>query len=171
MKFLASAGLLCLFLKGLAEAILFFEPQYPEFCYLSTNLKDVSIHATKLELIKIISDIQSEDLLKKIWQFLNDQEPIKKTSALTKEETELLLKINDGLPEEIQLRYKDLLTKLSKESISEKEHEELLKLIPVIEAKNAERFQYLFQLAQLWHLSVDEVMDRLGITPPSTIHA
>ena len=135
----------------------------------------MNMQSTKLELIKLIADIQSEELLDRVRLFLKEVESEMKASdkppALSKEETELLLKINEGLPEEVQLRYNELLVKQSEETITEAEHMELVQLIPRVEAKSAERMRYLIQLAQLWNTSVDEVMERLGIKPPPVIHA
>lgn len=133
------------------------------------------MQSDKLELIKLIADIQSEELLEKAKQFLkeleNEMKTLNKPPALSKKETELLLKINEGLPEDIQLRYNELLAKLSEETATEAEHQELLQLLPQVEAKSVERLKYLVQLAQLWNTTVDEVMDRLGIKPPPVIHA
>lgn len=133
------------------------------------------MQSAKLELIKMIADIQNEELVDRIRQFLKEIEKemgaSAKATSLSREETELLLKINEGLPEKVQLMYKELLHKLTQETITEPEHQELLQLIPQMEAKSAERLKYLVQLAQLWNTSVDEVMDRLGIKPPPVIHA
>ncbi len=82
----------------------------------------------------------------------------------------LLLKINEGLPEEVQLRYNELLIKQSKEMITEAEHEELMQLAPQVEAKSVERMKHLVELAQLWQTTVDEVMKRLELKPPPVIH-
>lgn len=132
----------------------------------------MSIQATKLELIKIITDIQSEELLERLKLFLQETgEPTgKKAPVLTEAESRLLLKINEGLLEEVQLRYHELTTKSVEETLTEEEHQELLGLIPQVEAKSAERLKYLIELATLWKVSVDEVMARLGITPPPVIH-
>lgn len=127
------------------------------------------MQSAKLELIKMIADIQSEELLDKIRQFLKETETSPLTPSLSREETGLLLKINEGLPEEVQLRYNELLAKLTSETITEPERQELLELPPRVEAKNAERLQYLVELAQLWSTTVDEAMDRLGIKPPPII--
>ena len=135
----------------------------------------MNMQSTKLELIKLIADIQSEELLERIRLFLSEVENEVKASdqppALSKEETELLLKINEGLPEEVQLRYNELLIRQAEERINETEHKELMELVPRIEAKSAERMKYLLQLAKLWGTSVDQVMERLGIKPPPVIHA
>ena len=129
----------------------------------------MNMQSAKLELIKMIADIQSEELLDKIRQFLKETETSPLTPSLSREETGLLLKINEGRPEEVRLRYNELLAKLTSETITEPERQELLELPPRVEAKNAERLQYLVELAQLWSTTVDEAMDRLGIKPPPII--
>lgn len=132
----------------------------------------MSIQRTKLELIKMIMNIQSEELLERLKLFLQQTggPTDKEAPVLTEAESRLLLKINEDLPEEVQIRYHELTTKSVEETLTEEEHQELLGLIPQVEAKSAERLKYLIELAALWKVSVDEVMDRLGITPPPVIH-
>ncbi len=93
----------------------------------------------------------------------------KKSAHLPKREAELIRKINEGLPDEIQRRYRILLSKAQEETLTEEEHEEMLELVPVVESKDAERLEYLVELAQVRGSSVDEVMKQLGITPPSHV--
>lgn len=90
---------------------------------------------------------------------------------LSEEEEQFLVKINDGLPEQVQLRYNELLSKQAEETITEAEHEELMRSAPQAEAKTVERMKHLIELARLWQTTVDEVMERLGIKPPPVIHA
>ncbi len=75
------------------------------------------------------------------------------------------------MPEEIQIRYQQLREKLIAEQITEIEHKELLQLTPLVEAKAVERLAHMSELAKLWKTTVDEVMNRLDIKPPSPIHA
>ncbi len=132
----------------------------------------MNMQSTKLELIKMIADIQSESLLERIRQFLQEIEREEKSPvpSLSREEAELLVKINEGLPEDAQLRHNELLAKSADETLTESEHRELLRLNAKAEAQSAERLTYLLQLAALWDTSVDEVMERLGIQPPEVIH-
>ncbi len=95
----------------------------------------------------------------------------KKAPSLSKKETELLKKINEGLPEKFQSRYVGLLTKSVNETLTDKEHKEALQMIPIIEKHRVDRLKHLIDLAAIWDTTVDEVMKRLGITPPPTIHA
>lgn len=90
----------------------------------------------------------------------------KKASSLTERETFLFQEINKGLPPKIQQRYRELLKKLEGQIISEAEHQELTSLIPMIEAKDAERLKYLIELAQIRNVSIDGLMESLGIKYP-----
>lgn len=134
----------------------------------------MNAQAVKLELIKQIADIQNEQVLEQLSALLKraGKEGGKPNMppALSAAESELLFKINEGLPHDLQLRYAELTIKAATEDLLDTEHEELLKLIPLVEAKAVERLEYLIQLAGLWNISVDEVMTKLGIHPPSFVY-
>jgi len=87
----------------------------------------------------------------------------RRAPSLPKDETELLQQINRGLPADIRQRYDALNAKLHDGTITPKEHEELLTLIDRIELADAERMQLLVALAQLRGVSVDTLMEQLGI--------
>lgn len=83
--------------------------------------------------------------------------------SLPKDETELLQQINCGLPADIRQRYDALNTKLHDETITPEEHAELLTLIDRLELADVERMQRLVALAQIRGVSVDTLMEQLGI--------
>ena len=87
----------------------------------------------------------------------------RRAPSLPKDETELLQQINRGLPADIRQRYDALNAKLHDDTITSEEHEELLTLIDRIELADAERMQRLIALAQLRGVSVDTLMEQLGI--------
>ena len=62
---------------------------------------------------------------------------------MKREETELLLKINQGLPLETQKRFNELVTKRQAETLTSDEHQELLHLTEQIENSDAERVKCL----------------------------
>ena len=80
-------------------------------------------------------------------------------------ELELLQKINQALPEEIQQKYNDLSAKMRSQSITPEEHQDLLKLIDVVEQADSDRLQHLMQLSQLRNISLTELMQQLQIHP------
>ena len=83
--------------------------------------------------------------------------------SLPKDETELLQQINRGLPADIRQRYDALNAKLHDETITPEGHEELLTLIDRLELADAERMQRLVALAQIRGVSVDTLMEQLGM--------
>lgn len=87
--------------------------------------------------------------------------------SLPQTEAELLLKINQGLPLEVQKRYDELVAKRRAESLTPDEYDELLRLTDQIENLEARRIEYLAELARLRQTSLTELMEDLGIRPPA----
>lgn len=87
----------------------------------------------------------------------------RRAPALPKPEAELMQNINQGLPADQWQRYEQLNDKLHEETITSEEHVELLKLIDQIELADAERMRLLLELAQLRCLTVETLMDQLGL--------
>jgi len=87
----------------------------------------------------------------------------RRAPSLPKDETELLQQINHGMPADMRQRYDALNAKLHDETITPEEHEELLTLIDRLELADAERMQRLVALAQIRGVSVDTLMEQLGI--------
>jgi hypothetical protein len=85
-------------------------------------------------------------------------------------EIELLQKINQTLPEELQERYKNLSTKMRSGIITTDEHQDLLNLIEIVEQNNGDRLKYLIQLSQLRNISLAMLMEQLQIRPPQPVH-
>lgn len=88
-----------------------------------------------------------------------------KVLRLSKKETELFLKINRTLPEDKQQRYDELKEKRFEETLTKKEHAELLRLIVDIEQIWVERLQGVIDLAKLRKISPREMMKQLGVDP------
>lgn len=84
---------------------------------------------------------------------------------LPQRETELLMKINRGLPNEVSRRYRELIGKRRSASLTSEEHQELLSLTQTAEDLEAERLGYLSELARLRHSSLPRLMEELGIRP------
>ncbi|MEA5620578.1 STAS/SEC14 domain-containing protein [Cronbergia sp. UHCC 0137] len=87
--------------------------------------------------------------------------------SLSQDETQLLLKINQGLPPATQQRYQYLIEQREAETLTESEYRELLELTEVAEAQQAQRLQDLAQLAQLRQTSLSALVEQLGIQPNS----
>jgi hypothetical protein len=87
--------------------------------------------------------------------------------SLSKQEAEILEKINQVLPPDTQRRYNELTEKRQAETLTREEQQELLVLIEHIELADAERAQALIRLAQLRNVSVTALMSTLNIHPPA----
>jgi len=82
-------------------------------------------------------------------------------------ELELLQKINQALPAEMQQKYNNLSAKMRSQTITPEEHQDLLKLIDVVEKADGDRLQNLIQLSHLRNISLAELMEQLQIYPQS----
>jgi hypothetical protein len=85
------------------------------------------------------------------------------TPRLAQAESELLLKINQDLPPATQQKLDELIAKRQTQTLTPEEHQELIRLTKDIEKSDAERLQYLLELAALRNLSLDELTRHLGI--------
>lgn len=116
------------------------------------------------ELLQGLSSLETVD----IERFMKELGVVlakRKAPNFSKRETELLIKINQGWAVEKQARYDVLAEKLRKETISEKEHKELLQLSDESEGMDVERLRNLIELSQLRKVSLDTLMLQLGLTP------
>ena len=83
--------------------------------------------------------------------------------SLSSRETELLLAINQTLPEADQSQYAVLVEKRQDETLTEEEQEELVELSDRIELLHAERMAALVTLSQLRQTSLVKLMEEFGI--------
>jgi len=83
--------------------------------------------------------------------------------TLSAKETELLLKINQGLPAGLRQRLNELIDKRQAHTIAPDELAELIQLTDQVEMFDAERLQQLIELAHLRGVTLDELIKKLGI--------
>ena len=83
--------------------------------------------------------------------------------GLPQREKELLQQINQGLSPAQARRRKTLATKRHAHTITETELQELLALNDEAERLNVERVKHLVELAALRNVTLDEVMEQLGL--------
>jgi hypothetical protein len=91
----------------------------------------------------------------------------RRAPSLPRKEAELLQKINQGLPAEMQQRFHLLTAKRRAETLTPEEHQELLSLGDEIELGDAKRVEYLAELAQVRNIPLRQLMKQLGIRPPA----
>ena len=114
------------------------------------------------EVLKGVERLETKELE----QFLTQVMAIRaqrRAPSLPQEEAELLQKINQGVPPKVRSRYDELHEKLLDESLTPDEQQEFIGISDQIEFADAERLKHLVLLAQLRNVTVDKLMDQLGL--------
>jgi hypothetical protein len=114
------------------------------------------------EVLKGVERLETDELE----QFLAKVMTIRaqrRAPSLPQVETELLQKINQGVPLAVRSRYDELHEKMLDETLTPDEHQELINLSDQIEFADAERLKHLILLAQLRNVTVDALMDQLEL--------
>ncbi|MFN0120713.1 MAG: STAS/SEC14 domain-containing protein [Blastocatellia bacterium] len=124
--------------------------------------------------VEIQAQFSPEQLLHAIEQMPSDELDLfvdrvidlrsqRKTPCLSPRESELLLKINQGLPEDLMRRWNTLIDKREDSIISPEELEELKRLTEQVEWYDSERAVWLAELAQLRGMSLTGLIQQLSI--------
>jgi len=90
----------------------------------------------------------------------------KKAPSLSKDESLLLQKINQGISLDMQKRYDELISRRQSEALNESEYNELLAISDQIEKLDTNRVACLKELAHIRHTSLSSLMKKLGIKTP-----
>ena len=85
--------------------------------------------------------------------------------SLPPSEAALLKKINQGLPPAAQDRFRLLVAKRQAYTLAPDELQELISLSERLEQIGAQRLEHLIELAALRRVTLDELLDQLGIKP------
>ena len=96
---------------------------------------------------------------------LNFPEEKSKPKTIDEHEAQLLQKIELAIPIETWERYHILRAKRQNETIIASEIAEYTAITQKIEAANVQRLAVLIELAKIRKVSLDEVMNQLGLTP------
>jgi hypothetical protein len=118
------------------------------------------------KLLQAVEQLSVPDLEALTTQVLNIQAQ-RKAPCLSADESELLLKINQGISPDMQTRFDRLVAKRQAETLTPEEHRELLALTRQIEAMDAERMACLADLSRIRGMSLENLMNELGIEPPA----
>ncbi|MEA5610386.1 STAS/SEC14 domain-containing protein [Nodularia spumigena UHCC 0040] len=122
----------------------------------------VELQLSSDDLLKAVEQLSQADLKQFISQVIALQAQ-RTAPSLMQQESELLLKINQVISVEIQNYYNDLIAKRDTETLTDEEHRELLNLTEQIEKQQAQRIEYLVELANLRGISLNALMESLGI--------
>jgi hypothetical protein len=115
------------------------------------------------ELVKAVRQLDQSELEQFVAEVLALHAQRRARSFLPQDEAELLAKINQGIPLEIQKQYEDLLAKRRSETLETSEYNELLALTRKVESFETQRVQYLAELAQLRGVTLSALIHALGI--------
>lgn len=126
----------------------------------------VNAQVSPEQLLKAVEQMPSEELNVFVTQVLAIRAR-RDAPAIPPGESELLERINRGVPSELQKRYGELAAKRDAGSLAADEYHELLQLSDEMERLNAKRVEALAELARLRQTSLPELMHALGIEAPS----
>ncbi len=123
------------------------------------------VSEVKIDLNKLLEGVAQLDLgeLEQFAFNVNTLVARRKAPSLPKRDAELLQQINQGFPLVERQRYNLLNQKLLDETLMPDENQELGLLIEQIERSDVERLTHLIELAQLRGITLDALMDQLGI--------
>ncbi|MEW5872317.1 MAG: STAS/SEC14 domain-containing protein [Chloroflexota bacterium] len=127
-----------------------------------------------MSTVRVEAQVSSDDLLKAVEQltlpelerFVSEVVALqaqRKAPSLPQAESELLQKINQGLPDDVRTRFQELEAKRQSEALNDTEYAELLRLTDIVENIQAQRVGYLSQLARIRKISLSELMKTLGL--------
>ncbi|HEY7419923.1 MAG TPA: hypothetical protein VH593_32395 [Ktedonobacteraceae bacterium] len=117
------------------------------------------------ELAKAAERLSTNELRRLIDSLLSIQAR-RNVPSLSARESALVQTINRGLPADKYARYRELIRKRREETLTEAEYKELLDLTEQSEHMQVERLAALIELAQIRNMTLDDLMDDLGIKPP-----
>lgn len=123
---------------------------------------NIKAELSKNELLQAAQQLSAAELQQFVQEILSISAK-RKAPNLTDQESELLLKINQGIDQETNEKYNILLQKRNLEILTEQEYQDLLKLTHQIETYQAQRLTYLAELAKLRKISLGDLVEQLGI--------
>ncbi len=125
----------------------------------------IKAHLTIRQLMKAVEQMPQEDLDRFVEQVVvlraNQRAP-----RLSRVESELLERINQGLAEQDQRRFDELVARHEAKDLAQDENAEFLRLATLSEALNVERMRALAELARIRRSTLRDVMRDLGIKTP-----
>ena len=114
------------------------------------------------QLLKAVARLDLPELEQFVAQVITLQAQ-RKAPSISNSETDLLLKINQGIPDALRQRYADLIQKRKQEMLAITEQAELLQLTGQVEKLETQRIEYLAELADLRKTTLVGLIKELGI--------
>ena len=108
-------------------------------------------------------------VLSAVEELLHQRRAEQNVPHLSKTESELMQRINEGLPAETWRQYHALIAKRNAGTLTADEQKVLVGLVDQVEIAHARRLGYLLELATLRGTTLDAIMDALGIVKPTYV--
>lgn len=124
----------------------------------------IEAQMSALDLLQAVQQLSQPELEQFIEQIIQVKAQRIAPSLSTKE-SELLIKINQDLPQELRHIYQNLMEKRHQENLTESEYQQLLELTEQVEKYQAQRLEYLTQLAQMRQISLTNLITQMGLQP------
>ncbi len=129
-----------------------------------------------MPLIQVEAQLNASQLLKATEQWSEGEldrfltellalQASRKAPRLSKIESELLVRINQGIPHGLQQRYDELIARRREGTLTDSEHRELLRLTEQVEELDVARVELLAELARVRQSTLPAVMADLDIVP------
>ena len=131
-------------------------------------MESSSEHLTTKDILSAVSHLSLPEL-EQVFERVLALQAERKAVHLSREESALLSRVNQGLPRELRERLTLLRAKREEESISDAEYEELTKLTDQAEELHADRMSALVELTKLRGVSLPILMEQLGVHFPENV--
>lgn len=116
------------------------------------------------ELLKAVGQLSTPEL-DAFAQHVSTLRAERAAPRLSANESVLLQQINQGLPDDTQRRFDELVFRRRAQTLTPHEHTELLALTEQIERTDARRLELLAELSHLRQVPLRRLMDQLGLRP------
>jgi hypothetical protein len=125
----------------------------------------VEAEVSREELLKAVEQLSPQELEQFVSQVLSLRAR-RESPALSATDSQLLLRVNRGLPEDLGRHYAELIARRQSENLDQNELAELRQLTNVVESFEADRVSALIDLARSRGISLETLMIDLGISAP-----
>ncbi|MDM8526481.1 hypothetical protein QUF80_24150, partial [Desulfococcaceae bacterium HSG8] len=117
------------------------------------------------QLVNAVGQLSRSEL-ERLFSQVTSVRPLYEDRRLSDTESELLMKINEGVSDDVQHRYNELIARRNQGTLTDEEYSELLRLTDQTELADAARLEYLTELARIRNKPLTLLMNELGIRPP-----
>ena len=120
------------------------------------------------DIISAVAELSLREI-EEVFEHVLALQAERKASHLPRAESELLVRVNAGLPAELVERLATLRAKREDSTITDTEYEELTRLGDQAEELHADRLTALVELAKLRGVSLPVLLDQLSIHFPDNV--